>query len=201
MSDADQALAPAAVLVSHSVADFDRWKVTFDAAESARRAAGVLGHHVNRAEDDPNRLTVFLAVSDIERAQTFANSAELKSDMEQAGVTGPPELTWMTPVREAIDWERELPAFVLSHRVTDFDQWLVGYDDAQELRAEMGIIGQAANRSLEDPSVALVYHQAESFDTLREFLGNSDLQIVMKEAGVISEPEVSFHTGGWAKRY
>ncbi|MGO8870471.1 MAG: MarR family winged helix-turn-helix transcriptional regulator [Acidimicrobiales bacterium] len=36
----------------------------------------------------------------------------------------------MTLVRRAIVWDRELPAFMLSHRVADFDRWLEGYDAA-----------------------------------------------------------------------
>ena len=57
----------------------------------------------------------------------------------------------MTPVREAVVWDRELPAFMLSHRVADFDRWLQVYDEAADLREAHGIIGDAANRSLDDP--------------------------------------------------
>ncbi len=49
--------------------------------------------------------------------------------------------------------------------------------------------------------MAVVYHQAESFDTLREFLAMPELRAAMDAAGVTSEPDVSFHTGGWGKRY
>jgi hypothetical protein len=49
--------------------------------------------------------------------------------------------------------------------------------------------------------VAIVYHQAESFDTLRAFLANDKLQAKMQEAGVLSAPDVHFVTGGWAKQY
>ena len=69
------------------------------------------------------------------------------------------------------------------------------------MRKTRGIIGHAANRSLDDPSLAVVYHQAESFDTLRSFLRSDDLRAAMKEAGATSEPEVTFHTGGWGKLY
>ena len=64
-----------------------------------------------------------------------------------------------------------------------------------------GIIGHAANRSIDEPDLVTVYHQAETFDTLRAFLANPDLEAAMKKAGVVSAPEVSFHTGGWAKFY
>ncbi len=200
MSDA-QSLAPVAVVVRHTVADFDTWKAAFDADEDARRAAGVLGHHINRGTDDPNALSVYLAASDIDRARAFASSDELQAAMEAAGVTSAPKVDWMTPVREAIVWDRELPAFMLTHRVADFDAWLEGYDAADELRTSRGIIGHAANRSLEDPSVAVVYHQAESADALQAFLSDPALKAVMEGAGVISEPQVSFHTGGWSKQY
>jgi len=107
----------------------------------------------------------------------------------------------MTPVREAIVWDRKLPAFMLRHSVADFDRWLEGYDAAADLQRANGIVGQAANRSLDDPAVAIVYHQAESFDTLRAFLANDELKTKMREAGVISAPDVQFVTGGWAKQY
>lgn len=201
MSEAAQSLPPAAVMVTHPVADFDRWKAGFDDHEPVRKASGFLGHHLNRAEDDPNLVSIYLAVGDVDAARAFADSPELEAKMQEVGVTGPPEMTWLTPVREAVVWDRELPAFMISHTVADFDAWLEGYDAADELRTSAGISGHAANRSLDDPSLAIVYHQAESFDDLRRFLGDPDLKAAMEQAGVTSEPEVSFHTGGWAKMY
>lgn len=201
MSDEQRQLPPAAVTVRHPVADFDTWKVGFDAHEDARKAEGVLGHHINRGRDDPNDVSIYLAIADVERAKAFAASDELKSAMQDLGVTGSPEFTWMTPIREAVVWDRELPAMIMSHSVADFDKWLAGYDAAAELQRSGGIVGHAANRGLDDPSLAFIYHQAESFDTLQAFLADPALQDAMKAAGVTSEPEVSFHTGGWAKTY
>lgn len=201
MSDREQSLPPAAVVVTHPVADFDQWKEGFDEHEPVRKASGMLGHHLNRAEHDPNLVSAYLAVGDVEATKAFAESAELAAKMQEVGVTGPPEMTWMTPVREAIVWDRELPAFLLSHTVADFDTWLEAYDAADELRTSHGIVGHAANRSMDDPSQAIVYHQAESFDELRRFLAAPELKAAMEQAGVTSEPEVSFHTGGWAKMY
>lgn len=200
MTDPAQ-LPPAAMIVSFQVADFDAWKAVFDDNEQRRIDHGFLGHHVNRAESDPNSVALYLAVGDVDRVKAFVTSDELKSMMEKAGVTSQPEFMWMTPVREAIVWDREVPAMIVSHHVEDFVAWLAGYDAADELQRSNGIIGHAANRSIDDPSLVVVYHQAESFDTLRSFLRSDDLRAAMKEAGVVSEPEVTFHTGGWAKLY
>jgi hypothetical protein len=201
MPQNNQSLPPAAVVVRSRVADFDTWLTAFDSHEDARRAAGILGHHINRAEEDPNDVSIYMAVSDLDKAKAFSASDDLRERMQAAGVVSAPEITYMTPVREAIVWDRELPAFMLRHSVADFDRWLEGYDAAADLQAANGIVGQAANRSLDDPAVAIVYHQAESFDTLRAFLANDELKTKMQEAGVISAPNVQFVTGGWAKQY
>jgi hypothetical protein len=198
---AGQSLPPAAAFVVHRVADFDAWKAVFDEHEPARRAAGILGHHINRGEDDPNVISIYLAVSDLDAAKAFASSDDLKNIMQSGGVTGPPEISWMTPVRESVAWEGEHPAFIVEHQVADFDRWLEGYDEADDLRRGNGIVGHAANRSLDDPSLAIVYHQADSFATLRAFLEAPAVRDAMQAAGVVSEPEVTFHTGGWAKQY
>ncbi len=200
MTDPAQ-LPPAAMIVSYQVADFDAWKAVFDGNEQRRVDHGFLGHHVNRAEGDPNSVALYLAVGDVDRAEAFVTSDELKSMMATAGVTSAPEFMWMTPVRESIVWDRELPAMIVSHHVEDFDAWLAGYDAADELQRSNGIIGHAANRSMDDPSAVVVYHQAESFDTLRSFLRSDELRAAMKKAGVVDEPEVTFHTGGWGKLY
>lgn len=189
------------MIVRHPVADWDAWKSGFDAHEQTRREAGFLGHHINRGEADTNDLSVYFAVSDIDAAKAFTASDELKTAMERVGVTGPPEFTWMTPRSVDVVWEGELPAMIITHSVADFDSWLTGYNAADELRSTNGITGHAANQMIDDPSTVLIYHQAESFDTLRSFLSNPDLQAAMKEAGVTSEPQVSFHTGGWAEQY
>ena len=194
-------LPPYAALLSHTVDDVDQWKAGFDSHEPARIAAGMLGHHINRAEDDPNRITLFLALSDLDKAKAFASSPDLADTMKRFGVQGPPETRWLQPIREEVVWDRQLPAFILHHRVADFDTWLAGYDAAGELQKSGGIIGHAANRSLDDPELVTVYHQAESFDTLRAFLADPELKAVMEKAGVVSAPEVTFHTGGWAKFY
>ena len=200
MSD-PQPLPPVAVVVRSTVADFDTWKAEFDAGEQLRRSGSIVGHHINRSQDDPNELAVFMAATDPDALRAFGSSQELKDAMARAGVIGAPTMMMVTPTRESIDWERMLPAFLISHTVADFDQWLAGYDAADDLRSANGIVGHAANRSLENPSLVIVYHQAESFGTLHAFLENPDLKEAMNNAGVTSEPEVSFHTGGWGKQY
>ena len=194
-------LPPYAALLSHTVEDVDTWKVGFDGDEPNRVAAGMLGHHLNRAEDDPNRITMFLALSDLDKAKAFASSPDLADTMKRFGVISPPETIWLQPIRQDVVWDRQLPAMIVDHRVADFDAWLEVYDSVGDMQKAGGIIGQAANRSLDDPQRVIVYHQAESFDTLRAFLADPELQAAMGRGGVLAPPTFTFHTGGWAKFY
>ncbi len=195
------ATPPVAVIIRHTCADFDRWKAAFDADEPARKAAGMLGHHVNRGRDNPNDLSVYIAASDLAKAQAFASSPALKSTMQAAGITSAPEVTWMTPVSQHIVWDRTLPAMMVTHTVADFAAWQAGYAQAQTVRDAGGIIGHAVNRSIANPNEVVVYHQAESHAAITAFATNPDLKAAMQAAGVTGAPSFSFVTGGWAKMY
>lgn len=46
--------------IEHSVADYERWKATFDADPMGRAASGVRRHRVLRSADDPNHVTIDL---------------------------------------------------------------------------------------------------------------------------------------------
>ncbi len=83
----DVRLPTIALIVNHTVADFDAWKAAFDAVEDARRSASVVGHHINRSEENPNDLSVYLAATDAEALRAFASSQELTDAMTGAGVT------------------------------------------------------------------------------------------------------------------
>lgn len=201
MSDSMQMPAAALIVRSH-VADFEKWKAVFDAHEQNRRDHGMAGHHINQSADDPNRLTVYFPVSDLDRAKQYFGSDEVKAAMAEAGVMGPPDVTWVKPLRSDPVMDRDnVPAMMVSHKVDDVNAWLEVYDGGDDIRRSGGIIGHGANQDLADPDILTVYHQADSMDTLKQFVQSEELRIAMKEAGVISEPEISFHYGGFGKSY
>jgi quinol monooxygenase YgiN len=194
-------LPPAAVIINHTVADFDQWKTHFDADEGERKAAGMLGHHINRGHDTPTDLSIYLAITDVAKAQAFATSPRLQAFMAGAGVTSAPRAAFMTPVHEHIIWDRSLPGMMVTHTVADFDKWFDGYKGVAAVREAGGIIGEAVNRSIDTPNEVVVYHQAESHDTLTAFASSPELKAAMQQLGVTSAPTITFVTGGWAKTY
>ena len=84
------------VLVRHSVEDWSKWKSAYDNHGEARQAAGCRGTQVFRNADDPNNIVVILEWDSLENARSFSESDDLREAMERAGVTGPPDITFIS---------------------------------------------------------------------------------------------------------
>jgi heme-degrading monooxygenase HmoA len=84
------------IYVRHNVEDYARWQEGFDKHAPARQAGGATDEvYIMRNVDDPNEITAVLGWSDLEKARTFTQSASLKEAMQEAGVTGPPEIRFL----------------------------------------------------------------------------------------------------------
>lgn len=82
--------------VRHTIADYPKWRASFDANEAARRAAGATGiYQVYREVEDPNQITVMLEWNNAENARHFMNDPALKEVMLAAGVTSSPEVHFL----------------------------------------------------------------------------------------------------------
>jgi hypothetical protein len=88
------------LMVTHHVKDFDTWLKAYDGEGMATRAAnGMVDRAMARSIDDPNTVTLLFAITDMTKAKARANSEELKKIMTDAGVDGPPTMTyfkWVT---------------------------------------------------------------------------------------------------------
>jgi hypothetical protein len=188
-------LARAAVLVTHAVESYETWKRAFDGHAAARRNAGIVATHVNRSTDNPNLVRVYLAATDSAKLDAFLSSTDLKETMKGAGVKGPPQVAKITPMEDLTVKDRPLPAVIVRHEVSDYAAWKRGFDGHADARARAGIVGHAVNVSAEHPNVVVAYLQAESLDALRAFASAPDLKEVMKAAGVIGAPDISFVNG------
>lgn len=85
----------ATLFVRHKVKDFESWKAFYDKFEGERQKMGVTDHGVYQAEGDPNDVTVYHHFDSMDKAKAFAQSDELKAGMQEAGVTGAPDM-WFT---------------------------------------------------------------------------------------------------------
>lgn len=90
----------ASMFIKHRVGDYATWKQAFDEHESARRGATITAHGLHRDHDDPNVVIVAFRATDMKRAQEFAQSDDLRTAMQQAGVQGPPEIWFADEVED-----------------------------------------------------------------------------------------------------
>jgi len=83
------------LMVTNHVKDFDTWKKAFDAeGDSVRAANGLVERLLARSVDEANTVTLLFAVTDMTKAKARVASSELQKIMTDAGVDGPPTLTW-----------------------------------------------------------------------------------------------------------
>jgi hypothetical protein len=189
-------LPTAATVVTHSVESYDAWKRAFDGHAAARKAAGIVATHINRHDSDANVVSVYMAATDAAKLNAFLTSSDLASAMRGAGVKGPPHIVTITPVEDLTMKDRALAGAIVRHEVSDYAAWKRAFDGHAEARTRAGIIGHAVNRSAQNPNVVVVYLQAESDASLKAFAGSSDLKDVMKNAGVVGAPDITFVKGG-----
>ena len=75
------------VFVYHKVADFAKWKASFDAFRRVRRDAGELSFEVGTLAGDPNTAYVISEWASVEKAKAFFALPELAERRQKAGYT------------------------------------------------------------------------------------------------------------------
>ena len=83
------------MLVTHKVEDFNKWKGVFDSVKAMRDEAGEKSATLYRDASDPNTVTAIFEWDSLENAQAYAASARLKTAMQEAGVAGPPQISFL----------------------------------------------------------------------------------------------------------
>ena len=82
----------ATLFARHKVSDYNNWKRAYDQFASVRKENGVTAASVHRDAHNPDTIIITHKFKDMKAATEFANSEDLKSAMENAGVSGPPEM-------------------------------------------------------------------------------------------------------------
>jgi quinol monooxygenase YgiN len=182
-----------ALIIVHEVEDYEMWKAKFDEHSSARQDAGMSDWALLTDRDNPNLVTVIESVGDMDAAEEFIVSEDLKSAMEGAGVVGEPDV-WFSTV-EVLDSEAAKSSNVrlyVQHEVEDYDKWRTVFDSKSDLHAEAGVSPVAIARNLGNTNALTVVLTAADFETLENFANNPDLKEAMMNAGVVVEPEFKF---------
>ncbi len=85
----------ATVLVRHRVDDYAKWKAVLDETKQWAKSNGVRSQRILRNSADPNEVVVVNEFDDMNTAQKFALSDELKQVMQRAGVAEAPSVWFL----------------------------------------------------------------------------------------------------------
>jgi hypothetical protein len=80
----------------------------------------------------------------------------------------------------------------LRQTVADFTKWKAVYDEHDATRKKFGAKKSEAFTNSQNPKEVLVVIEMDNKEQAKNFLEKSDIKEIMKEAGVIGAPEISY---------
>jgi quinol monooxygenase YgiN len=85
-----------------------------------------------------------------------------------------------------------MATLLVQHKVEDYQAWRKIFDDHAESRKEFGSTGFQVFKSPSDPNDITVKIDWPSVDAATAFAASSSLKEAMKNAGVASQPELTY---------
>ncbi len=182
-----------AIVIRHTVADYDKWRPIFDADSTARKEAGMHLIGVDRGIDNPNEINIPFMIEDVAKVKAFAADPRLKEVMEKSGVTSAPNVKLIHVLRMSEAVEKPGDYLEITHKVKDFNKWLQVFDsEGPAARSNDGLTDGVLARGIEDTSMVYIVFAISDVAKAKAALANPARQKLMMDAGVIGKPEVFF---------
>ena len=182
-----------AMIVQHSVKDYDVWYKGFTTHDSLRKTYGLTDAAVGRGLDDDKSLVVFTMAADIQKAKDFAASPGLKDAMKKSGVTGKPTISYLDVQYDDTSHIAQSERLMVTHHVKDFDVWKKAFDtETDSARAANGIVIRALARGVDDPNTVTVLFAVTDMAKAKARVGSEDLKKIMTDAGVDGPPTITW---------
>ena len=80
------------LLIRHKVKDYARWKPRFDEHAETRKASGSKSGQLFRSSANPSEIVALFEWDNLELAQRFSQSENLRAVMQEAGVSELPDI-------------------------------------------------------------------------------------------------------------
>lgn len=78
------------------------------------------------------------------------------------------------------------------HQTADYAAWRRVYDAFQAKAKTLGVQADAVYRAQDDPNNITVTHDFASLEAAQAFVGSTELQTAMHDAGVVGAPTIWF---------
>jgi len=177
------------LVITHKVANFEKWLVAYEAHDSARLASGIHSYVIGRGFKDSNMVMVANKIDDVAKAKAFSKDPGLKKAMEKGGVTGAPMISFVAETWQdtaTIDTKlRSRTVFM----VKDWEAWQKVFQEGKQERMDNGILDRVIGHDADDNKKVMLVTAVT--DTAKAFAYyKSDALKKRREAsGAIGEPE------------
>ncbi len=81
---------------------------------------------------------------------------------------------------------------LVHHKIEEYNKWKSAFDNHANIRSEHGSMGGKIFRNADDPNHIFVLLEINSIENGKKFAQSDSLKEAMKEAGVVSLPEIYF---------
>jgi uncharacterized protein YeaO (DUF488 family) len=181
------------MIVKHKVADYDKWKISYESHDSIRLAYGLHNYVIARGTEDPGMVMVVVKMDDVNKAKTFAAMPELKERMKKGGVVGAPSIDYLETVMNDTTAISQSVRLMVNHKVRDWDTWKKAYDSHKQARMDAGLTDRALGHTVGDNHSVTIVFAVSDVAKAKAFISSNDLKEKMAQAGVEGPPSFFFY--------
>jgi len=143
--------APETVITAwHKVANFAKWKASYDAHDSMRLAGGIRNYVIGRSVEDTNLVLVAIKADDVAKAKAFIKDPSLKAAMQKGGVIGQPSITINTMAYQDMSTGMADLRSMTMFTVKDWDAWKTTFESDRQFRTDNGLTDRAYGYNADD---------------------------------------------------
>jgi hypothetical protein len=177
------------MVVKYKVADFAKWKTTYDDYDSMRLASGLHSYVIARGLQDSNMLQIALKADDMDKAKAFSKDPNLKKARQKGGIIGAASTSFLTIVfQDTATVSTDLRS-TTTFTVKDWDAWRTAFDASKQERMDNGLMLRALGHDVDDNHKVRVVMALLDTAKVFAYWKSDGLKKRMAESGVIGQPE------------
>jgi hypothetical protein len=174
---------------THKVADFAKWKASYDAHDSMRLASGLHNYVIGRNVDDSNMILVAVKVDDINKAKAFSKDPSLKQAMQKGGVIGAPTFSFTRMLFQDTVTIGTAIRSRTTFTVKDFESWRKVFESHRQTRIDNGLSDRVYGHDVDDDHKVFLVVAVNDTAKAKAFWKSDLLKQQRAESGATSEPE------------
>jgi hypothetical protein len=177
------------MIARHKVANFSKWKASYDAHDSLRMANGLHSYVIGRGVDDSNMVLVAVKADDMAKAKAFAKDPSLKKAMQEGGVTGTPTFNFTTMIFQDTAKLNSDIRSMSTFTVKDWDAWKNKFDSGKQVRMDNGLMDRAYGYDPDDKHKVMVVVAVMDTAKAHAFWKSDQLKQLRAASGVTGTPQ------------